>query len=154
MTLTQADLEPEILHRNAIADLLEQQLTAQGTTGITVYRDQVPAQPSFPYLVVWGAGGVPLDAAERLVGYGGEITTRNQITAAGLTVDDVLGAAGRCRVALHRQRPVIAGRHCGDLTALGTGGRPSPDPQPAAGGGQTVYSLPIFAELHSSRSNT
>jgi hypothetical protein len=151
--VTQADLEPEILHRNAIADLLEANLTAQGSTGLTVYRDIVPANPEFPYLVVWGAVGVPLDTAERLAGYAGEITTSNQVTAAGLTVDDVLGAAGRCRGALHRQRPVIAGRRCGDLTALATGGRPNPDPQPATGG-QTVYSLPVLVELHSSRKTT
>lgn len=148
--MTQADLEPEILHRDAIADLLEQALTVQGSTGITVYRDSVPADPQFPYLVVWGAAGVPLDAAERLAGYAGEISTSTQITAAGLTVDDVLGAAGRCRVALHRRRPVIPGRRCGDLSAVSPGGRPNPDPQPEAGG-QSVYSLPVFVELQSSR---
>jgi hypothetical protein len=72
--VSQADLEPEILHRNAIADLLEANLAGQGSTGLTVYRDIVPADPRFPYLVVWGAGGVPLDAAERLAGYAGEIS--------------------------------------------------------------------------------
>lgn len=151
--MTTAALNPEILHRDAIATLLEQRLTAQGSTGVTVYRDQVPADPSWPYLVVWGAAGVPVEAAERLAGYAGEISTTNQITAAGLTVDDVLGAAGRCRAALHRQRPAITGRRCGDLSAVPTSGRPVPDPQ-TAGGGQTVYSLPIFVELQSSLRST
>lgn len=151
--MTQAQLEPEILHRDAIADLLEANLAAQGSTGITVYRDAVPADPAYPYLVVWGAAGVPLDAAERLAGYAGEISTSTQITAAGLKVDDVLGAAARGRLALHRQRPQIAGRRCGAMSAVSAGGRPTPDPQPA-GGGQTVYSLPVFVELQSSRRTT
>lgn len=147
--MTQAFLEPEILHREAIAALLQARLIELGSTGITVYIDTVPAVPEFPYLVVWGAGGVPLDAAERLAGWAGEVSTTTQITAAGLTVDDVLGAAGRGRAALHRRRPQIAGRQCGDLFVAPTGGRPVPDPQPASGG-QTVYSMPVFVELHSS----
>jgi hypothetical protein len=147
--MTPAELEPELGHRDGIAVLLRQQLAAQGSTGITVYVDQVPAKPAYPYLVVWGAAGDPLEAAERLAGWAGEISTNHQITAAGLTVDDVIGAAGRCRLALHRRRPTVAGRRCGDLTVATNGSRPVPDPGPAPGG-QTVYSLPLFAALHSS----
>lgn len=146
-------LEADVLHASALAALLQTRWVALGVT-FQVYRDGVPDTVTpdnpagYPYAVVWGAVGTPDDAAERLAGWGGEITTTNQITVAGLTSDDVLGAAGRCREALHKQRPTAAGRSFSVVTQQGGAGRPVPDPQRESGG-QAIYALPLLFALRS-----
>lgn len=151
--MTIADLEADVLHASALADLLESRWAALGVT-FPVYRDAVPDDlayghpESYPYAVIWGAAGLPDAAAARLAGWGGEITTTNQITVAGLTTDDVLGAAGRCRVALHMQRPAAGGRRFSVVEHVGGPGRPAPDPERESGG-QTVYSLPLLFAFRS-----
>lgn len=149
--MSQADLEPEILHRTAVLALLVARLASQGSV-VAVYTDGVPESPEFPYLVGWSAAGDPVAGAERMAGYGGEISTSTQLTAAGLTPDGVIGAVGRARRALHRQQPTVPGRVCGDITVSTSGGGPVPDPAPGPGG-LTVYSLPIYVELTSSPSS-
>lgn len=146
-------LEADVLHAAALADLLEQRWAALGVA-FPVFRDQVPDDlaygdpSSYPYAVVWSAGGLPDAAAGRLAGWGGEITTTNQITIAGLTTGDVLGAAGRCRVALHMQRPAAGGRRFSVVRQEGGAGRPAPDPERESGG-QRVLSLPLLFGLRS-----
>jgi hypothetical protein len=139
-----SQLEADVLHAAALADLLEARWAALGVD-FPVYRDQVPADlaygdpGAYPYAVVYSAAGLPDQAAARLAGWGGEITTSHQITVAGLTSGDVLGAAGRCRVALHMQRPAAGGRKFSVVEHTGGPGRPVPDPERESGG-QTVYS--------------
>lgn len=146
-------LEADVMHAAVLADLLEQRWAALGVD-YPVYRDQVPAglvygdPDAYPYAVVWGAAGVPDAAAARLAGWGGEITTTNQITVAGLTTGEVLGAAGRCRVALHMQRPAAGGRRYSVVRQEGGAGRPAPDPERESGG-QRVLSLPLLFGLRS-----
>ncbi|HEX8343495.1 MAG TPA: hypothetical protein VF657_01950 [Actinoplanes sp.] len=147
--VARSDLEPEVLHADGIAVLLRARLDELGCD-FPVYRDgRIPATPSYPYYVVWGSAGTPYAPADRLAGYGGEVTSTHQITAAGLSVDDVIGAVGRARFALHRRRPVVPGRRGGELTHDGTPGRPVPDPQREAGG-QQVLALPMFFRLTTS----
>lgn len=141
--------EPAVAHAEALADLLVARLAVAGAA-LVVYRGEViPDTPAYPYAVVWGAPAAPLADAERLAGWGGDVTTTQQVTVAGLSAYDVLGAADRTITALHRQRPTITGRHCGDITHDGSPGRPIPDPGRAPGG-QQVYSLPLFFLLQSS----
>lgn len=148
-----AQLEADVLHAAALADLLEARWTALGVT-FPVYRLQVPEDlaygkpDAYPYALVLGAAGLPDQAAARLAGWGGEITSTNQITVAGLTTGDVLGAAGRCRVALHMHRPAAGGRRYSVVEHTGGPGRPAPDPERESGG-QTVYSLPLLFGLRS-----
>jgi len=145
--------EADVMHAAALADLLESRFAILGID-FPVYREQVPedlayGQPdAYPYALVLGAAGLPDAAAERLAGWGGEITTTNQITVAGLTTGDVLGAAGRCRLALHMQRPVAGGRRFSVVTHEGGPGRPAPDPERESGG-QRVLSLPLLFGLRS-----
>lgn len=140
--------EASVLHAAAIASLAVAQVAAMGAA-VAVYRDGAPDSPAYPYLVVWGAPAGPVAAAERLYGYGGEAFTTTQITAAGLTVDDVLGAVDIARQALHRRKPTIAGRVCGDLEMDGAPSRPAPDPVRSPAGLQ-VWSTPMFFLLMSS----
>lgn len=146
-------LEADVLHAAALADLLEARWAALGVE-YPVHRGAVPVDvvygdpDAYPYAVVWAAAGVPDAAARRLAGWGGEITTITQITVAGLTTDDVLGAAGRCRVALHMQRPAAGGRKFSVVTQEGGAGRPAPDPERESGG-QRVLSLPLLFGLRS-----
>lgn len=146
-------LEADVMHAAALADLLEARWAALGVD-YPIYRDGVPddlvyADPDeYPYAVVWGAVGSPDAAATRLAGWGGEITTTNQITIAGLTTGDVLGAAARCRVALHMQRPAAGGRRFSVVRQEGGTGRPAPDPERESGG-QRVLSLPLLFSLRS-----
>lgn len=146
-------LEADVLHAAALADLLEARWAALGID-FPVYREQVPDDlvygdpAAYPYALVLGSAGLPDDAAARLAGWGGEITTTNQITVAGLTTGDCLGAAGRCRVALHRQRPAAGGRRFSVVEHVGGPGRPAPDPERESGG-QRVLSLPLLFSLRS-----
>lgn len=148
-----AQVNADVLHAAALADLLEDRWAALGVD-LPVYRDQVPADlvygdpDAYPYAVVWGAAGLPDAAAVRLAGWGGEIVTTNQITIAGLTTSEVLGAAGRCRVALHQQRPAADSRKYSVVSQQGGAGRPTPDPERESGG-QRVLSLPLLFGLRS-----
>lgn len=143
--------EPAVAHTEAVTALLIARLAAAGAQ-VAVYRDEtIPTSPAYPYGVVWATPAAPHAEAERLAGWGGDAFTSHQVTVAGLSVLDVLGAADRIITALHRQRPTVVGRHCGDLTYDGSPGRPVLDPQRAPTG-QQVYSLPLFFQLYSSPS--
>lgn len=148
-----AQFEADVMHAAALADLLETRFAILGIT-FPVYRLEVPEDlaygdpEAYPYALVLGAAGLPDDAAARLSGWGSEITSTNQVTVAGLTTGDVLGAAGRCRVALHMQRPATGGRKFSVVEHVGGPGRPAADPERESGG-QTVYSLPLLFALRS-----
>jgi hypothetical protein len=149
--VTQAQVEPEVLHAKAIRTLLV-------PAGFPVYlgEDEIPDQPvSWPYLVCWPVGGEPVPADERLRGYAGSITTRHQITIAALASLDAVGAAARCRRLLHRQYPVIAGRVCGDIEQdPGPPQVPVVDPTVRGPNGVRIYVTYAFFTLQSSLSPT
>lgn len=131
---TQAELEPDVLHAVAVRNLLE-------PTGYPVYlgANEIPDEPPFPYLVAWCVPGEPF-GPERMAGHDGAVITRHQITIAALAPLDVVGAAARCRRLLHRKRPVIAGRRCGDMThQSGVPTVPTVDPTVHGPQGQSIY---------------
>lgn len=136
------------MHAAAIAALAQTQLTAQGSA-LTIYSDQVPAAPTYPYVVFWSAPAVPAAGAERMAGWGGDVETVTQATVAGLTVADVLGAVDRLILALHRRTPTIAGRTVGDFEIDGAIARPERDPV-VSPSGQEVWATVLFARLMSS----
>jgi hypothetical protein len=152
------DLEPSSSHAGGIAQLAEAALAAMGSA-LTVYLDRVPADnepndqgstgPKFPYVLFWSTPGAPLAAADRLRGWGGEITTTTQATIAGLTEAEVLGGCDRLTLALHRRKPILAGRVPGDIDQDGTPGRPNPDPVRTPDG-RLVFTTVLFFTLHSS----
>lgn len=152
--------EPSLSHAAGLAALAATNLTTMGAA-LTVYLDQVPADttpnpaapggygPSYPYAVFWSTAGAPWQPAERLNGWGGEITTTTQVTVAGLSEADVLGGCDRLTLALHRRKPQLAGRVPGDIEQDGTPGRPTTDPVRTPDG-RTVFTCPLFFTLHSS----
>lgn len=142
------DLEPARLHAEALVALAATQLAALGSV-LTCYADQVPADPVYPYAVFWSAPASPYAAAERLAGWGQDVETVTQVTVAGLSVADVLGAVDRLCLAVHRRTPTIPGRLAGDVELDGVPGRPDRDPTPAPEG-QEVWTTVVFFRLASS----
>lgn len=142
---TQAQVEPEVLHAEAVKALLE-------ATNFTVYLSsaEIPDQPEWPHLVAWGAAGDPIAADERMAGYAGAVITRHHITIAALTAMDAIGAAARVRRLLHRKRPAISGRRCGDMTHLpGPPAIPVVDPDVTGPHGQRIHVLHVIYTLTS-----
>ncbi|WP_189041038.1 hypothetical protein [Micromonospora sonchi] len=140
-------VEPSVDHVEAIADLLR----AGTAFDVHVGEPEPPDDElTYPHYVVWGAPGSP--ALQRLSGDGGEVWTRTQITCVGLTVLDVIGAADRARRALHRKRPTIPGRRCGDIEQdpEAAVAPPVPDPSVKSPPGRQVYITALFFLLHSS----
>lgn len=132
--MTQADLEPDVLHLEAIRALLI-------PIGVPVYSgaDEIPDQPGWPYLVCWGAPGEPF-GPDMLVGYGREVITRHQITAAGLFSRDVIGVLARVRNTLHRADVTIPGRRTGDIAyEANTQTSPVVDPTVRGPRGQRIH---------------
>lgn len=143
--MTQAQVEPEVLHCQAVQVMLQ-------PSGFPVYLGEleIPDSPPFPYLVAWSAAGEPIPGDERNAGYSGAISTRHQITIAGLAPLDVIGAAARVRGLLHRRRPVIAGRRCGDMAQEpGPQAVPVVDSTVAGPHGQRIYVAYSFFSLSS-----
>jgi hypothetical protein len=153
-------LEPSRTHAGGLAQLAAAGLAAMGAE-VAVYLDKAPADteanpnavggrgPSYPYALFWSTPGAPWSPAERLNGWGGEITTTTQVTVAGLTEDDVLGVCDRLSRALHRRKPQLAGRVPGDIEQDGAPGRPQPDPTRTPDG-RLVFTTVLFFLLHSS----
>lgn len=131
---TQAEIEPDVLHAQAVRDLLE-------PAGYPVYlgENEIPDEPPFPYLVAWCVPGEPY-GPERMAGHDGSVLTRHQITVVALAPLDVVGAAARCRRLLHRKRPAIAGRRCGDMAQQPVAQAvPTVDPTVRGPQGQNIY---------------
>jgi hypothetical protein len=158
--LTVADLEPSLTHAAGLAALAAANLAVMGAS-LAVYLDQVPGDdqpnadadlgygPAYPYAVFWSTPGAPWSPAERLKGWGGEITTTTQATVCGLSEADVLGSCDRLTLALHRRKPMLAGRVPGDIEQDGVPGRPAPDPVRTRDG-RLVFTSVLFFTLHSS----
>jgi hypothetical protein len=157
-----ADLEPSLTHAAAIAALAVSRLAILGSA-LTVYVDEVPVDdepndasgvgPEWPYAVFWSTPGSPVPAAERLAGWGGDITTTTQVTVAGLTRADVIGGVDRLILALHRRKPVLPGRIPGDIEHSGGSG-PVQDPDPVpSNGGRPAWTAAVLFDLQSSPIN-
>jgi hypothetical protein len=142
-----ADLEPSVLHAKAIVAAATTYL--DDMAALTVYHDEVPGDPTYPYVVFWSAPAIPVAEAERLARWGQDVITTTQATVAGFTPDDVLGAVDRLTWALHRRKPTIAGRTVGDFDLDGIVARPGRDPV-SAPGGQEVWTTFMFFRLMSS----
>ncbi|WP_431935796.1 hypothetical protein [Micromonospora sp. RP3T] len=136
------DLEPSRLHADALLALAETGLAALGSA-LTCYLDAVPDDPAWPYVVFWSTPATPAAAAVRLRGWAQEVETVTQATVAGLSVLDVLGAADRLALAVHRRRPVIVGRQCGDVEVELATARPVLDPNPTPEG-RPVWTAVLF----------
>lgn len=159
-----AGLEPSLAHAAGLAELARANLAALGAT-VAVYLDQVPADdadnpdadtgrgPAYPYVVFWSTPAGPWFPAERLSGWGGEVTSTTQATVAGLSEADVLGVCDRLSRALHRRKPQLAGRVPGDIEQDGSPGRPAADPARSPAGG-LVFTTALFFTLHSSPDGT
>lgn len=120
--------------------------------GYGLYNGETPGEESeilYPYAVLWHVPALRQSVVLR--GYAGEIFTRVPITFAGLSPRDVAGIADRGSAALHRVRPVIPGRRCGDIEqeqlAIPAAPRPDPNVMPS---GRLIYYLPLAFELYSS----
>ncbi|MFI1194083.1 hypothetical protein ACH4T9_12610 [Micromonospora sp. NPDC020750] len=139
-------IEPSVDHAQAVAAMLRTGTAFQVHEGdVNIPDDEL----TWPHYVVWGAAGNP--SVVRLAGDGGEVWTRTQITCVGLSPLDVLGAADRARRVLHRKRPTITGRRCGDIEQdPGSPGPPAVDPNVKSPDGRRIYFTPIFFTLHSS----
>lgn len=149
---TQAQLEPDVLHAEAVKAML-------APTGYPVYLSsgEIPARlgdDAFPYLCAWAAPGEPTPGGERLAGYDGAIVTRHQITIAALTALDVIGAAARARRLLHRRRPTIPGRRCGDMNQIpGPPAVPVVDTGVPGPNGQRIHVGYLLYQLSSTPAN-
>jgi hypothetical protein len=157
-------LEPSLTHAGGLAALAAVNLAALGAE-VAVYLDKVPADdepnpdavggygPAYPYVLFWSTPAGPYAPAERLKGWGGEVTSTTLATVAGLSEADVLGVDDRLTFALHRRKPQLAGRVPGDIEQDGAPGRPQPDPVRTPDG-QLVFTTALFFTLHSSPKRT
>ncbi|MEV2239525.1 hypothetical protein [Micromonospora sp. NPDC049891] len=140
-------VEPSVDHVEAIAALLD----AGTAFAVHIGSPEPPDHElTFPHYVLWGAPATP--GLQRMRGDGGDVWTRTQITCVALTPLDVIGAADRARRALHRRRPTIPGRRCGDIEQDPEAAVPPPvpDPTPRSPDGRQVYITALFFLLHSS----
>ncbi|MBM0237737.1 hypothetical protein JNW88_12220 [Micromonospora sp. ATA32] len=148
--MTAPSIEPSVDHPAALVAML------RAGTDFDIHEGDVNVpdeQLTYPHYVVWGTPAQPL--VERIRGDGGEVWTRTQITCVALTANDVLGAADRARRALHRKRPVIPGRRCGDIEQEpGIAPPPLVDPNVKSPDGRRIYFTPLFFTLHSSPTRT
>lgn len=144
--------EPSVAHFLALCATAQSNLAALGSA-LTVYPDEVPDHPVYPYVVFWATPAAPMAAAARLKGYAGEVTVTTQATVAGLTRLDVLGGLDRLTTALHRRRLVLAGRVTGDIEQEGTPTDPVPDPVLSPDGHQVWAARQLYT-VHSSPRNT
>ena len=78
-----------------------------------VYLFDVPANPSFPYVVLWGDGG--LSASESLDQVPRDLTLNLRATCVGANYASCLVVLDGVRAALNRAVPVVAGRHCHEM---------------------------------------
>lgn len=136
-----ADTDVGWAHAEAIQAMLEAVTPYPVYIGEVTAPDPDSGEPDaleYPYLVIWPPPGTR--PVITLNGYGGEATTTTQITAAGTSVREVITALDRASAALHRRRPVIAGRRCGLISQVPADEPPQPQRDPAV----STPKRPIF----------
>lgn len=92
-------------HYEAIKALIPSRFTA--------YLFDVPANPVFPYVVIWGdpgtSGSESLDPTPR------DLSLNPRVTCVGVNYESCLIVLQAVRTALNRARPVVAGRFVHEL---------------------------------------
>lgn len=81
--------------------------------GLQKYEGNVPTEPVYPYVCLWGDAGS--EVSETLCDTPGDVDFGLRLTYAGLSFDAVMITAKRCRAALNRQAPVVAGWNPGRM---------------------------------------
>lgn len=85
-----------------------QTLYPAGGTTLQIYKGDVPDEPVYPYVVIWGDTGT--EDSEALSDDPTTLTLKVYATCAGLTFDSAAIAVQMVRSALNRAQPVVAGR--------------------------------------------
>lgn len=120
-----ADTDIGWAHASAI------QVMLGSTTPYPSYIAEVDAPDGdleYPHYVLWPPPA--FRPTTTLAGYGGEATTTIQITAAGRDTREVITALDRASAALHRRRPVVAGRRCSLISQIPAAEPPQPERDP------------------------
>ena len=79
----------------------------------TVHLFDVPANPSFPYVVLWGDAG--MNEYESLADTPSDVLLNVRATCVGVTYQSCLVVLDAVRAALNRGVPVVAGRKCHEM---------------------------------------
>lgn len=115
---------------------------------IRVHMWSVPADPVYPYVVLWGdlgeesSGGPDGDS---LRDDPDVLSIRIRATYVGLTGDSMLIVARNARAALNRKTPTVTGWHCNPLRqAVLMDGQVDTDVT-LTGGGNPTYAVDEFA---------
>ena len=85
-------------------------------TGFTVYRDKVPANPSFPYVLV--LTNFPTVSERSLARTASARALRSRTTVVGLTGGSVRIIAQKLSNALEGKRPTVAGWNLGAIESI------------------------------------
>lgn len=78
--------------------------------GLQSYKGDVPDEPDYPYVVLWGSAGT--EDTEALSDDPSTLTLPVFATCAGLSFESVAIAIRDVRTALNRAKPVVPGRAC------------------------------------------
>ncbi len=76
--------------------------------GLQAYKGDVPDNPTYPYVVIWGDTG--REDSEALSDIPSTLNLKVYATCAGLTFDSAAIALQLVRTALNRARPAVTGR--------------------------------------------
>jgi len=115
---------------------------------VRVYMWNVPATPTYPYVVLWGdlgeesSGGPDGDSLEDVPDV---LSLRMRATYVGLTGDSMLIIARNVRAALNRATPTAAGWHPGKLRQEVLMDAQTDTDVTLTGGGHPTYAVDEFA---------
>jgi hypothetical protein len=143
-------------HAAAAQNMIELAVAGEAQGGrYKVYLGEVTddeADVRYPYLVVWPPP--VMRPTNTLAGYDSAATSTIQVTAAGVSVDEVLAALDRAAAALHRRRPQITGRVCGLISQVPGAVPPAPqrdDKVSTPAGRPVFYSFALFSMYSTER---
>lgn len=116
------------LHAQAMVALVNAAVAGEQQDGrYKVYVGKVTdaeADVKYPYYVIWPPPA--MRPTNTMAGYDGAAQSTIQLTAAGITENDVLAALDRAAAGLHRVRPTIPGRACGAFRQVPGATPPAP----------------------------
>jgi len=147
-------LDVSRLHRDAIKALLDAAFEPLQVDGrYKVYDGQVTDKEDeivYPYLVIW-PGPAVRSSGHTMNGSTGAAVTTTQITAAGISTDEVLAALDRAAAALDRQIPAVPGRRFEPVTQVPGAPPPAPerDDRVSTPDGRPVFFSSILVTLRS-----
>lgn len=114
-------------------------------SAVTVYVDQAPGSPSYPYVVLRTA--FRDEAAPSVSGVHDSLTFRVAATAVGVNGDSARIVADLAGAALRDVRPTVTGRVCGPIHLAASSGAPVPDMDvtlPGTQAGHPVYVVDVW----------